>query len=199
MAHNRKYVPGGVDVIGWKLKYCGACDDQNKVEKLLIDSNFFEGQPFTWVSLIWHYTRKFDLVPEYRRMSKTHRELPIAAELDGKILEWADKHNRKLLYDIFMIASMEVLIHVGKKYKRNIDLLVAERAKYGALPLTIEECEKWPSWSEEERIERAIDMLKDDFSVEIIAKVMTLSQEKVHELKASLTSDRDDPRNPRHD
>ena len=119
--------------------------DQDKVEQLLIDSNFFDRVPFKWISFIYRYGLKNELTPEYQRINKKHSYLPIAIELKMEILEWADRNNLKLLYDIFMIGALEALMHVGKKYGLSIDLLRKERLKYGNIPETIEECGQYPT------------------------------------------------------
>jgi len=142
MAHNRKYVPGGVALVMGRVRNSGKSVDQDKVEQLLIDSNFFDHAPFKWVGLIYRYGLKNEIVPEYQRIDKKDSELPIAIELKMEILEWADKNNLKLLYDIFMIGALEALIHVGQKYNLPTDLLKSERTKYGIIPDSIEECEQ---------------------------------------------------------
>lgn len=135
MTHSRKYVPGGVALVMGRVKNSGKMIDQDKIEKILIDSNFFENIPFKYL-----YGTKNSLIPKYERINKKHGDLPIEIELKMEILEWADQNNLKLLYDIFMIGALEALIHVGKKYKLPIHLLEAERSKYGNIPETIEEC-----------------------------------------------------------
>ena len=142
MAHNRKYVPGAVGLIIGRVKNGGKLTDQDKVEKLLIDSHFFDSAPFKWVSLIYRYGMKNDIIPEYQRINKKHNYLPISIELKMEILEWASEKNPRLLYAIFMIGALEALIHVGKKYNLPIDILQKERAKYGNIPETIEECKE---------------------------------------------------------
>jgi len=143
MAHNRKYVPGGVALVRGRVKNSGKVVEQDKIEKLLIDSNFFEKANFNWISFIYRYGLKNYLIPEYQRINKKHNYLPIAIELRMEILEWADQNNLELLYDIFMIGALEALMHVGKKYKLPTHLLEAERLKYGNVPETIEECQNY--------------------------------------------------------
>lgn len=143
MAHNRKYVPGAVDLVKGRVKNDFKVVEQDKIEKLLIDSNFFENMPFKWIGLLYLYGTKNSLIPKYERISKKHGDLPIEIELKMEILEWADQNNLELLYDIFMIGALEALIHVGKKYKLPIHLLEAERSKYGNIPEAIEECQTY--------------------------------------------------------
>ena len=92
---------------------------------------------------VWIIPTKNNLKTEFGRVGKKYGELPIAFELDTKILEWADKHNLELMHDIFMIAALEALIQVCYKYKLEKDVLLQERSKYGAIPNSIEECEAY--------------------------------------------------------
>lgn len=143
MAHNRKYVPGAVDLIKGRVKNSPRLIEQDKIEELLIRANFFENAPFKWVGLMYRYGTENLLVPTYGRIDKKDGELPITIEIKMEILEWADKNNLSFLYDIHMIGALEALIHVGKKYKLSLHLLEAERAKYGNIPETIEDCEHY--------------------------------------------------------
>ena len=144
MAHNRKYVPGAIDLIKGRVRNGYKFVNQDGIERLIIESHFLDQAPFRWVGLIYRYGIKNELVPEYQRINKKYGDLPIAIELKMNILEWADKNNHKLLYDIFMIGALEALIHVGQKYKLPLDCLKQERAKYSIIPETIEECEAYP-------------------------------------------------------
>tara|TARA_B110000503_G_scaffold132322_1_gene208135 strand:+ start:1013 stop:1465 length:453 start_codon:yes stop_codon:yes gene_type:complete len=141
MAHNRKYVPGAVALVIERLKNDLKVMEQDAIEKLLIESNLFDHAPFKWVSFTYRYGLKNELIPEYSKINKRYgNELHIAIELKMEILEWSDKNNLKLLYDIFMIGALEALIHVGIKYQLPTEILKAERIKYGNIPETIEEC-----------------------------------------------------------
>ncbi len=99
--------------------------------------------PFSWIGLICRLGIKNDLKIEFQRINKKDGDLPIALELDMNILKWADQHNLALLKDIFMIAALEALLQVCDKYKLSKEAIALERAKYGNIPNTIEECEQW--------------------------------------------------------
>ena len=144
MAHNRKYVPGGVSLVQGRLRNSIKIMEHDLIEQFLIESHFLDHAPFKWVGLMYRYGLRNLLIPEYDRIDKKDGELPIAIELKMNILEWADKNNLKLLYDIFMIGALEALLHVGNKYNLPIERLEIERAKYGTIPETIEECEAYP-------------------------------------------------------
>jgi hypothetical protein len=142
MAHNRKFVPGVIDMVKIRLpnlKYTVSIQDD--IEKIMIDSHFLEEAPFKWVGLIYRLGIKNDLKPEYQRINKKYGDLPIAVEIDTDILKWADRNDVKLLKDLFMMAGLEALIDVGKKYKLPTEKIEAERAKYGPFPNSVEELE----------------------------------------------------------
>jgi hypothetical protein len=112
----------------------------------VIPDNHFLGLPFTWLMPAFRYGTKNNLSVEFQRISKT-KYLPIALELDMEILKWADQNNMDLLYDIFMIASLEALIQVGKKYKFPLEPYLELRSQYEEIPNTIEECTSYQSKS----------------------------------------------------
>jgi hypothetical protein len=142
MAHNRKYVPGGVALVKGRLKNSHKVVSQDEIDSFLIESGFCEGAPFRWVTLMYRYGPKNKTVPSYQRIDKKYGDLPLAVEIKMEILEWADKNNLALMRDIFMIGALDALIHAGKKYDRPTQRLETERAKYGTIPETVEECER---------------------------------------------------------
>lgn len=142
MAHNRKFVPGIVALVKERLKNeHHIIGIQDEIEKIIIDSHFLDNAPFKWVGLMYRYGLKNKLKPEYDRIDKKDGELPIAVELNTRILQWADDHDLQLFKDIFMIAALETLLDVGKQYNLPIDLIKQEREKYGDIPSAIEELE----------------------------------------------------------
>lgn len=144
MAHNRKFVPGRVALVKVRFKNTRhTASTQDRVEKLIIESHFLDNAPFKWVGLIYRYGLKNKLKPEYQRINKQYGDLPIAVELDSRILQWADDHDLQLFKDIFIIAALEALLDVGRKYKLPIEKIKVEKEKFGNIPNTIEECEEW--------------------------------------------------------
>jgi hypothetical protein len=140
MAHNRKFVPGFVDLIKGRLRNLHTTIGiQDEIEKIIIDSGFLEGAPFKWVGLIYRLGLQNKLKPEYQRINKKYGDLPIAVEVRMDVLRWADQNDLQLLKDIFMIAGLEALLDVGKKYNLPTDLIAQERSKYGNIPDSVEE------------------------------------------------------------
>lgn len=142
MAHNRKFVPGRIFLVRGRLKNSSSTASiQDDIEEIIIDSHFLENAPFKWIGLFYRLGIKNKLKPEYQRIDKKDGELPIAVEIDFELLKWADDHDVPLLKDLFMMAGLEALIHVGKKYKLPTEMIEEERAKYGAFPESIEDLE----------------------------------------------------------
>ena len=115
------------------------------INSFLKNHSVFESSNFSWVSLAYRLGIKNDLKVKFGRISKAYGDLPIALELDMEILMWADQHNLDLLYDIYMIAGLEALLQVAKKYKLPTEALLEERKKFGTIPNTIEECKAYVS------------------------------------------------------
>lgn len=114
-----------------------------EIDNLLRENNVFKKAPFLWVGLNYRYGIKNDLKLEFQRINKKYGDLGVALELDMNILKWADENNLTLLKDIFMIAALEALLQVCDKYKLPKEAIALERAKYGNIPSTIEECESY--------------------------------------------------------
>jgi hypothetical protein len=145
---DRKYVPGAINYIADKKVFHNKhLNDHDYIESLIIKSGMLKNAPFSWIGLMYRYGFKNDLIPEYdkREIDPKDGEIAIAIELDMDILEWADKNNLKLFMEMMMIGALEALIHLGKKYKLQIDLIEAERLKFRKnIPETIEECKALP-------------------------------------------------------
>ncbi|MBY0273473.1 MAG: immunity protein 39 [Alphaproteobacteria bacterium] len=142
MAHNRKFVPGIVALVKERIKNTKlVIQVQDEIEKLIVESHFLDSAPFKWVGLIYRYGLKNKLKPEYQRINKKYGDLPIAVELDTRVLQWADQNNLQLFKDIFIIAALEALLDVGQKYNLPTDLIAQERSKYVDIPNSVEELE----------------------------------------------------------
>lgn len=109
----------------------------------MYDRNYFEGQKFDAICLLYLYGIKTDLIPRYGRINSKDRDLPIDLELDTLILDWADKNNPELLKEIYLIGVCEAVLHVLRKYNLPTESVEKVRVQLGDIPLTIEECEDW--------------------------------------------------------
>lgn len=98
------------------------CQELNPI----LGAGFFAGAPFTWVGLIIRYGSVTQTDPEYDRIDKKDGELPIAIELP---MERLQKMGREELKRTFMLATLDALVHVGKKYSLPAEALIAMRTE----------------------------------------------------------------------
>lgn len=147
MAHNKKIVFAGIDLVKGKIRntFLSREELRDNLENDIISSNFLEGAPFTWIGIIYRYGLKNYLKPEYKRISKKYGDLSVAIEIKMEVLQAADRISVNLLRDIFTVGALECLIDIGRKYKLPTDVFVAERAKYNDVPETAEEVESLPN------------------------------------------------------
>jgi hypothetical protein len=138
--HNRTYVPGSTALIKGRIQNGLRIMPQESIELLIEKGNFLVGAPFLWISMSYRYGTKNDLKIKFQGINKKYGDLDIALELNMEILKWADQNNLDLLRDIYMISALEAVTQVGHKYKLPTNIFESERAKYGNIPNTIEEC-----------------------------------------------------------
>jgi hypothetical protein len=117
MAHNRKLVLGGASMTlaptnPHSIDVGTAIMDE--LEQVMIETGYLANAPFKWVGIILRYGLKNEDVPHYQRINKKHGDLPVAIELDTHELLDA---SREQLKEIFTIATLKILVHVGKKYE----------------------------------------------------------------------------------
>jgi hypothetical protein len=116
MAHNRKLVLGGASLTlarANKHDLCVMEEIMNELESRMIECGYLNDAPFKWVGLILRYGLTNEEEPHYQRINKKHGDLPVAIELDVHDLQDA---SREELKELFMIATLKTLIHVGKRY-----------------------------------------------------------------------------------
>lgn len=95
---------------------------RDELEAALIDSNFFDGTPFSWITLAIRYGLKEESTPHYQAISKKCGDLPLAIEVPIEKLQDASLEELKR---IFKGATLKALIHAGEKYGRPVEALKA--------------------------------------------------------------------------
>ena len=137
----------GVALVFGSLKNSGKSWDEIDpiLDHLLRSNDVWAQAPFLWVGINYLYGIKNDLKVEFRKPHKKYGDLGADIELDMHILEWADQHNYALLRDIFMVAALEALVQVCKKYKLDdkTPIIEAELAKYHSIPNTLQEAQEY--------------------------------------------------------
>ena len=121
--HNRKLGLSGVSLTKARLnKQSGEALDltRDEIEKVVIDSNYLDGAPFSWVTIAIRYGLKNDDKPRYQAVNKKHGDLPLSIEVDTHDLINASIEDLKL---IFKRAVLKALIHAGRKFDRPTEAL----------------------------------------------------------------------------
>lgn len=116
--HNRKLGLSGVALTKQRnnrhdAKALTAVRDE--IEKVIIDSEYLEGAPFSWVTIAVRYGLKNEGKPSYQAVNKKYGDLPLSIEVDTHELIDASLEELKL---IFKRAVLKALIHAGKKFER---------------------------------------------------------------------------------
>ena len=88
---------------------------RDELEKVIIDSQYLEEAPFSWVTVAVRYGLKNDDKPSYQAVNKKYGDLPLAIEVDTQELIGASLDELKL---IFKRAVLKSLIHAGEKFER---------------------------------------------------------------------------------
>jgi hypothetical protein len=128
MGHNRKLVIGAVALVMGRVRNEAVLDSvRDELEKVIIESGWFPSAPFTFISLIIRYGIKNQLQPEFQRISRKYKDLPISIELSMEDV-LALHRNTDKLKALFGQAVLEALIAVAEKYRLPKQNLVAHRA-----------------------------------------------------------------------
>lgn len=126
MAHNRKLVISDVALVKGRFRDIGPAIDsvRDELEALIIDCRFLDKAPFRWVGLIVRLGLRDQWLPEYERINIKHGDLPIAIEVDVQSLVNADS---EVIRARFREATLEALLHVGRRYLLPVDALIAAK------------------------------------------------------------------------
>lgn len=121
--HERKLVISGVSLTKTRLNKYGIqalTVARDELEACIISSNYLDGAPFLWVSIILRYGLISATKPIFKGINKTHGDLAIAIEIDTAKIINADLPT---LASIFKKSALIALIYAGKKYDRPIKQL----------------------------------------------------------------------------
>lgn len=132
-----RWVPCGIDLVGTSMQHSGEVTGelQEYFLHFLNQSGYFDNAPFLWIGMTYRYSLKNDRATDYNgRIDKKDGEMPLAKELDMRVLTTADEHDVSMLKDFFEIAALDAMIDAGKKYKLNTKALEERRAQLGQIP-----------------------------------------------------------------
>lgn len=100
---------------------------RDEIESILIDSNFYDNTPFSWITLSLRYGLKDDDQPKIGRVSKKYGDLPLSIEIDVNRMRDSDLNG---LCFIFREATLKSLIYVADKYRcPSVNLKIRQEAE----------------------------------------------------------------------
>ena len=121
--HGRKLVLTGIALT---MERYNQYDDivselaRNQIEKILIDTHFFQSTPFSWITLAVRYGLKNEKEPHYQNINQKYGDLPLAIELDVNETIGASLDEMKTIIGRAVLIS---IIHAGKKYNCPVEIL----------------------------------------------------------------------------
>jgi hypothetical protein len=127
----------GIDMVGASMVHSGQVMESLEEEYIVFlnSSGYFNGAPFLYIGMYIRYGLKNDKKTIYwARINKKYGDIPLARELDMRILMTADENDVGMLKDFFEIAALDSMIDAGKKYKLNTKVLEERRAQLGQIP-----------------------------------------------------------------
>jgi hypothetical protein len=92
----------------------------DEMEKILIQDDYYNGSPFSWITLSLRLGLKDAEKPRYFRINKKYEDLPLAIEVDCSSFRDA---SREEIYTKLRNATLIALLDAGKKYSRPMKLL----------------------------------------------------------------------------
>ena len=137
---SRKIVFGAQYISFGRVKNTAKVLNQDFMESLLEKSKFLEKAPFEWVHLTFLFGEENNLEVAYQGIDPEYNDLQTSVELNVAVLQWADNNSQKLLHDIFVIASLEALMQIGRKYDLPIEMIQEEHTNFLSIPKDVEAC-----------------------------------------------------------
>lgn len=93
---------------------------RDEIEKVLIESHYFQDAPFSWVTIAVRYGLKNDDQPSYQAVNKKSGDLPLAIEIDTHEMTSASQEELKV---VFKRAILRALIHAGRRFEHQTESL----------------------------------------------------------------------------
>lgn len=93
---------------------------RDQIESLLIESEFYRAQSFSWITVAVRYGLKNDVEPEYQRINNKYGDLPLAIEIDVNETVGASLDEMKAIIGRAVLVSV---IHAGRKYDCPVEAL----------------------------------------------------------------------------
>jgi hypothetical protein len=96
---------------------------RDELERMLIESRFFELAAFSWVGISIRYGMKNDAKPHFGAICKKDGELPLAIEIETARMQGAELVDLK---NQFKTAALKALISAAERYECPAAELITE-------------------------------------------------------------------------
>ena len=116
--HNRKLGLIGISLTKARLnKNSGPALDavREELEAVIIESEFLNGAPFSWVTLSIRYGIKSEEMPHFQPINRKFGDLPLAIEIETEQMQGKDVDDLKTL---FRGTVLRALVAAGSRYNR---------------------------------------------------------------------------------
>lgn len=114
--HGRRLVLSGIAMTGArnpKDDVKALSEVRDELERMLVESRFFEAAPFSWVGISIRFGIKTETKPHFHPISKRDGELPLAIEIETSLMQGASLVDLKTL---FKAAALKALISAAERY-----------------------------------------------------------------------------------
>ncbi len=98
---------------------------RDELERILIESRFFEKAPFSWVGISIRYGIKDEAKPHFQSICKKDGELPLAIEIETAQMQGISLASLKTL---LKSAALKALISAAERYDCPSTDLIAQLA-----------------------------------------------------------------------
>jgi hypothetical protein len=98
---------------------------RDEIERLLIMNDFFEGAPFSWVTISIRFGIKTEAEPHFFPINKKYGDLPLSIEIETSQMQNASAEN---LLDLFKAAALRALVAAANRFSLP-DLFLVETLK----------------------------------------------------------------------
>jgi hypothetical protein len=124
----RNLLIGGVGLVPGNLRSVGPvlADVCNNLEPILIETRYLREAPFKTISVVFRFGDQADRTPEYAAIDRHHEELPVAIYFR---MDEARRAKRHELRNAIELATLNMLVDIGKRYRLPIEQIENRRFK----------------------------------------------------------------------
>jgi hypothetical protein len=94
----------------------------------------FKKLPFLCIKITYKCMLLNNFIPHYQEIHEERKCLPLSVDLDIRTFLAADKDDPASLQEFFEIATLDCLIHIGKRYQLKIKVFQDRHKRLGKVP-----------------------------------------------------------------